>query len=453
MLIVCAFFSCSDNDEPVNLSITPVVPDATLSLAVQTDNRVKTKGGFIEDGAEVAQGITWDFQVKTLTVVVFNNGAYNVNNVPVGGIAATVTQPYGTAVKNPQVAVGDLQSGDVKMLLIANLQQTIIDKLSAMVKSQNPSDRKSFEDVLALTTDLGQEGKDKGLTMSSELFDVTIQEGINYIGFDTKTGSITPEGMAPGQEIYGKGPVDLVRTVAAVKLVGIELPQKPDAENPSFECISFKFDTMFVANVKSQAMIGATTKGGAIEVSAVDNDGMIKDFYWGPEKYEDITGSLKYGSAKGVKELLCIPTFGQDFEDGVLEAGNTSWANSETMAKMVKPCYVYPNQNGETGTEAKNYTLLVVRGDYKYKIGANNVVTEKNRYYTVIVNDESLGGTTSGDNGKTNVHIQRNTKYNITLQIMGTGSDKPFTPAAFAHVAAKVEVADWNVIDIGESVD
>ena len=48
-LIVCAFFSCSDNDDPVSLAITPVVPDATLSLAVQTDNRVKTKGGFIDD--------------------------------------------------------------------------------------------------------------------------------------------------------------------------------------------------------------------------------------------------------------------------------------------------------------------------------------------------------------------------------------------------------------------
>ncbi|MCD7848482.1 MAG: hypothetical protein LUH63_01360 [Parabacteroides sp.] len=88
MLIVCAFFSCSDNDEPVNLTITPVVPDATLSLAVQTDGRVKTKGGFIEDGAGK---ITWDYQVKTLTAVVFNNGAYNAENVGVGTLAALFT--------------------------------------------------------------------------------------------------------------------------------------------------------------------------------------------------------------------------------------------------------------------------------------------------------------------------------------------------------------------------
>lgn len=86
-LIVCAFFSCSDNDDPVSLAITPVVPDATLSLAVQTDNRVKTKGGFIDDDV-TGTTTTWDCQVKTLTAVVFNDGAYSDNNIRVGTIAA-----------------------------------------------------------------------------------------------------------------------------------------------------------------------------------------------------------------------------------------------------------------------------------------------------------------------------------------------------------------------------
>ena len=96
--------------------------------------------------------------------------------------------------------------------------------------------------------------------------------------------------------------------------------------------------------------------------------------------------------------------------------------------------------------------MLVLRGTYTYKIG-NNEVTENNRYYTVIVNDNSQGGSISGDEGKTNVHIQRNTKYNVTVQILGSGSNDPFTPAAFAHVAAQVKVADWNVIEIDEDVD
>lgn len=80
-------------------------------------------------------------------------------------------------------------------------------------------------------------------------------------------------------------------------------------------------------------------------------------------------------------------------------------------------------------------------------------MTEKDRYYTVIVNDLSQGGTITGDEGKTDVRIQRNTKYNVAVQILGSGSDDPFSPAAFAHVAAQVRVADWNVIEIDEEVD
>ena len=99
-----------------------------------------------------------------------------------------------------------------------------------------------------------------------------------------------------------------------------------------------------------------------------------------------------------------------------------------------------------------NYTLLVLRGTYRYKIG-DDVVTENNRYYTVIVNDGRQGGTIEGDEGKKAVHIQRNTKYRVTVQILGSGSDDPFTPAAFAHVAAQVKVVDWNVIEIDEEVD
>ena len=41
----------------------------------------------------------------------------------------------------------------------------------------------------------------------------------------------------------------------------------------------------------------------------------------------------------------------------------------------------------------------------------------------------------------------------IRDRILGSGSDDPFTPAAFAHVAAQVKVADWNVIEIDEEVD
>lgn len=448
-LMVCAFFSCSDNDDPVNLTITPVVPDATLSMAVQTD--AKTKGGFIEDGdANVTP--SWDFQVKTLTAVVFNNGAYSEGNIPVGSIAAIFTQNYADPSNEP-IIEGEVKSGDVFLLLIANLEPDVLATLTSSVNSSIPSDRLGVAGVLKLATSLSNEGKDKGLTMSSDVKSLEIVPGINFVGFGQK-GALTVDGIGTGTEIYGSTPVDLVRTVAAINLKGVLLPETPDSEKPEYKNVSFTLDSVFVANVKSKAGIGTNIDVTTIEQSALNADGTLNtDFYLAPLKYANRTGKYKTGNANGDDTMLRVLSEAKEINAKVgtnITTTTLDWTNTTEVA----PCYVYPNQNGETGAgDSKNYTLLVLRGTYQYSI-AGKTVTEPNRYFTVIVNDNSLGGTIDSDNpNKKNVHIQRNTKYNITVQILGSGSDDPFTPAAFAHVAAKIKVADWNVIEIDQPVD
>lgn len=448
-LMVCAFFSCSDNDDPVNLTITPVVPDATLSMAVQTD--AKTKGGFINDG-EASVTPSWDFQVKTLTAVVFNNGAYSEGNIPVGSIAAIFTQNYANPSDDP-IIEGEVKSGDVFLLLIANLEPDVLATLTSSVNSSNPNDRLVVAEVLKQATSLSNEGMAKGLTMSSDVKSLEIVPGINFVGFGPK-GTLKVEGIGTGTEIYGSTPVDLVRTVAAINLTGVLLPETPDSEKPEYKNVSFTLDSVFVANVKSKAGIGTLNPDvTTIEQSAIKADGTLDtDFYLAPEKYATRTGKYKTGNAKGDDAMLCVLSGAKkiDAEAGTNKTTTTlDWTNTTEVA----PCYVYPNQNGETGVEGRtNYTLLVLRGTYEYSIAGKKEI-EPNRYFTVIVNDDSLGGEIVGENGKTNVHIQRNTKYNITVQILGSGSDDPFTPAAFAHVAAQIKVANWNVIEIDQPVD
>lgn len=444
-LMVCAFFSCSDNDDPVNLTITPVVPDATLSLAVRTNDRVETKGGFIDDDANLKP--TWDFQVKTLTAVIFNNGAYEEANIPTGGIAAIFTQNYADPTDKP-IIEGEVKSGNIQLLLIANLQSDVLSTLTSSVNDPIAASRLKVKDVLELTTDLNMEGIDKGLTMSSDIESLEIVPGINFIGFGTKKDIITVEGIGTGTEIYGPTPIDLVRTVAAINLVGVQLPETPDPKKPEYKNVSFTLDSVFVANVKSTAGIGTGAGVESIEQSALKNEVLIPDYYLAPVKYANQTGKLKTGKAKGDDSMLRILSKPEEI---TVNSGTTdlNWKNTTAVA----PCYVYPNQAGETGVAtSKNYTLLVLRGTYKYSIFGKEE-TEPNRYFTVIVNDDSLGGTITGETGKTNVHIQRNTKYNVTVQILGSGSDKAFDPAAFAHVSAQVKVADWNVIEIIEEVD
>lgn len=450
-LLVCAFFSCSDNDDPVNLTITPVVPDATLSMAVQTD--AKTKGEFIEDGdANVTS--SWDFQVKTLTAVVFNNGAYSEGNIPVGSIAAIFTQNYADPSDEP-IIEGEVKSGDVFLLLIANLEPNVLATLTSSVNSSNPNDRLEVADVLKQATSLSNEGKDKGLTMSSDVKSLTIVPGINFVGFGPK-GTLNVDGIGTGTEIYGPTPVNLVRTVAAINLTGVLLPETPDSEKPEYKNVSFTLDSVFVANVKSKAGIGTLSPDvTTIEQSALDTDGSLNtDFYLAPLKYANRTGKYKTGNAKGDDTMLRVlsdpKTISVNGGTNINSTTTLDWTNTTEVA----PCYVYPNQDGETGVKgSNNYTLLILRGTYEYSI-SGKTVTEPNRYFTVIVNDDSLGGTIDSDNAnKKNVHIQRNTKYNITVQILGSGSDDPFTPAAFAHVAAQVQVANWNVINIDQPVD
>lgn len=448
-LIACAFFSCSDNDDPVNLTITPVVPDATLSLAVRTDG-IKTKGGFI--GNDVAgTEVTWDKKVKTLTAVIFNNGAYNGNNMKVGSIAALFTQNYADPTSET-VIDGEVKSGGINLLLIANLDAEVLKTLTNSVNSTNADSRLTLEQVVALATPLSSETESNGLTMSNAVLPLELVPGINFVGFGAK-GTLTVEGYGSGTEVYGDKAVELIRTVAAINLKGVLLPETPDAGNPEYKNVSFTLDSVFVANVKSTAGIGTYGEVKTIEQSPMADGALDPTYYRAPENFASYVGTYKTGEAKGDNSMLRVLDPVQTIEARTGTNANTATLDWENTSTLVPPCYVYPNQNGETGVEGKrNYTLLVLRGTYRYKIG-DNEMTEKDRYYTVIVNDLSQGGTITGDAGKTDVRIQRNTKYNVVVQILGSGSDDPFSPAAFAHVAAQVKVADWNVIEIDEEVD
>lgn len=440
MLMVCAFFSCSDNaEQPIDLTIKPIVPEASLSLAVQADGAVKTKGGFISNAT------TWDSQVKTVTAVVFNNGAYNEANVKVGSVAAVFTQSYNntTPQTNQQIEGSDLPAGGVNILLIANLEQTLINQLLANAAATTADVRWTFEQVQGLTTSLKEEMEGKGLTMCSSLIPVELVPGINYIGFEKSTSvpvPYTPEGGNAGTEIWGQGEVNLVRTVASINLVSIDLPETPDSENPDVKSVSFKLKEVFVANVKSTACLNGGEKEPKDATGNYDSK-----FYLAPAKYVSETGTLKFGEASAYKALSAKLFFGEK-GDSIL-AGGEYWDNT-SMQKMISPCFVYPNGKGETDQDAnKNYTVLVLKGDYTNTLGLN-----KDRYYAIVVND-SRYGELNGSDGKTNEHIQRNTRYKINVSIQGTGSTQPFTPDAFAHVAAQIEVANWQVINIDQPVD
>lgn len=95
-------------------------------------------------------------------------------------------------------------------------------------------------------------------------------------------------------------------------------------------------------------------------------------------------------------------------------------------------------------------TLLVLKGTYI----DNNGKVEKDRFYTISVNDPNRGYTlTEGEDVPKHSFVKRNYRYNISLTIKSSGSDRPYDPASEACMDVAVTVADWDVIEQNEDLD
>lgn len=90
-------------------------------------------------------------------------------------------------------------------------------------------------------------------------------------------------------------------------------------------------------------------------------------------------GSYKHGTQTENKKLIKV----EDSPCLLLSSG--SWQSIPSSLEY--PFYVYENTKGEALESAKNYTLFVVKGDYTYTAKGGGDITDKDRYYAVIVNN------------------------------------------------------------------
>ena len=93
-------------------------------------------------------------------------------------------------------------------------------------------------------------------------------------------------------------------------------------------------------------------------------------------------------------------------------------------------------------------TLLVLKGTYT----DDNGRVEENRFYTIPVN--AMGTMTNAEGGTPDhSYVKRNYRYNISLTINSSGSDRPYDPVTEACMDVAVTVADWDVIEQNEDLD
>lgn len=412
-IVVSSIFACtSDEDVP---EVHVFTPNATLSLATKVNGKPVTKSVEMNKDAQIAA----ENQIYSLRVLVFSG--YEAN------------APYQTesVMESEQGPLGDLvvsdipvEAGNATILVLAN------DKLD-----KGAFANKTLNQVLQETHSLDQETFTDGLLMSSALMKTIINVNEHNVFGDAEDFSGHTPASVKGDAI------ELFRHVAQINLKSVTI----SGDTPKAE---FELKEMFVANVKGYTNIASasTNRWSDVETPSVSGD---KKLWWygGYITAKDWNGKYKTTEDKDCKLNANLLSW-------KLESGATVTAPlkaAEGYFSYGKSFYVYENK-GNDDTPLGQQTLLVLKGNYTHPDGR----VENDRFYTVTINEPNkLGTTSSTEDGGAVSHqfIKRNYRYNISLTIKSSGSDRPYDPATEACMDIAITVANWDVVDMNEKLD
>ena len=421
-LVLCGLAACSD-DNTIEIPEAPVLEKAQLALAIKSEKGTTTKAG--------EAVVPTDADVNKLTVGVFGTGWNVVYTVSGSDITKTTTDNVATQEIGPK----EVYAGTADVIVVANASTEVQTALS------NADTKDAF---LSTVIKLEEENLTKGLTMSSEVLTVSlVANTTNFIGYASETGDITV-GDKTGKEIYGDGPVRLVRDVASIALASVRT-ENPDKAN--YESKSFTLKEVFIASAKGVSSVASSGYWGSIEkVFSFTERGFGYSDYKVGQNFSKTPANIDEGSYKRGTQTVLASLFVKDTE---------GYACNHEF-------YVYENKEGEIEEKSEtganrdyaNHTLLIVKGDYTYlpKGLADtdaNYVTKKDCYYAVPVGAE----VTINNKTELNFYVQRNYKYAIDLTIIGPGSEIPYDPMVSANVSTSVKVTPWTVKEIHENVE
>lgn len=389
-MIACAFASCSNDDVPTPDNGNPDAEGGT-SLTVKFDKAADTK----------AAG-----DITSLSMLVFNaDGKLEV----VGTKATTPAVEEGSDA----VAHAELTAGVKEVALIANYivpttgEQSLIGKTKAEVFAAL---NKTFDSELEV------EGT---LTMNSKIYTgvVVAAEKKNVFGFATApAGYVNVEGLT---DTDLKSPVKLYRNVAKVVLNKISTKMAENSNKPRYSDPQLVLKEIFILQGhKKTNLMGENW--GQYATTNVDDE-------W----YSAYAHTDEWTEKDDLYTLVENPTVPENTPSWIKTTitGTVTTLNAYETANSF---YVYEN------TDLDNRTLLVVKGDFSYKINDTDRKTESDRYYTIALGENfqvsagesnvasellALRGVT-GNGGKYN-GLYRNLQYDLTLTVTGPGYQTP----------------------------
>ncbi|MDL2222456.1 hypothetical protein LJC35_07895, partial [Parabacteroides sp. OttesenSCG-928-N08] len=251
-------------------------------------------------------------------------------------------------------------------------------------------------------------------------------------------------------------PVKLYRTISKISLgtVAIKNDKFPDAK------IEIKRVFALRGAKSTYLAVNQKTKWGEIFDKDADN------YFYGITDFDNVWTDEKDKAAyiTGYEGETATYAAAYNFYDAAASSeeiilGGASSEDFPTEIKFTDEFYAFEN------TEAANWTLLVIHGDFSYmhietdedgNVLSSKLVTLENRYYTVRIGDPNQGADFTkikkDDNfpGRT-VHsgIMRNLHYQIAkITINGTGSTKIlYQEDGDASLDVNVVVVDYGEVE------
>lgn len=417
-LVVCAFASCSKDDDGIKGPVEPV--DASISFAATTLAQTKA-----EEDAEKKNNETFINELHAFIFKVPENAKESEMPLVGSGKVSSVEGKSVTTINHiiikvtPNIDGQEKPSADkFKVVLVANPGVSLNPKNLAELKGAT------------LTKSIAEYPyADKPyLPMVSNVIDIT---GIVPIIKDAE-GTIHNENWIDGEgkvvveKIEGEsskpdkaGTIPLTRLVSRVqveKIVSTIKDNYPDA--------TFQLTNLALVNVRPLATMEGGTKKDSYEyvkgfqsANYEESQGWIYPGFQGTAITEGFKASLSHSYEN--KNII----FSKDYN---------SWQPGDDSEDKFYS-YAFPNS-----TDATCRTALLITGIFKRR-----AVDEQGeiKNFRVILQDKNKGEL---------IEVLRNNVYKLNITISGEGSSNEDKIELNAHVSAEITVAKWTIIEQNE---
>ncbi|WP_303140322.1 fimbrial protein [uncultured Parabacteroides sp.] len=413
-LAVCTMASCS-KDETVDYSQMGEV-DAYVSFGVTA--ALQTKANVDETGAEIKEK---ENKVQKLTALIFkgtdDKATFVTSKTETATGDNTISEIKHIVVKVTPNAEGTSSNDDFVVVFLGNCEDLASTPatLGALREATLTKTAESY-DIGSILPMVSQEIQIKGLRPNIKKEDGTTDYFENWVknggGVIATAASPTDPEIAP----VGYASTDYVVLTRLISRVQVESVKLKLTEYPG---ASIALKKIALANVKPQSKFASSTGD---YVKGYQSDAYKAEQYWIAPNSQENTA---YASA--------------DYNN--ISANNgEEVTESFSQNKFVKYIFSNPRRTADN--------VNAVHTDGIYETGVILVVeftnaagTKSTKHMRVLLKD----------NGVNDVpEILMNHVYKLNITITGEGSDNEDDIKLNAHVAAKIDVAPWNVIEQNE---